>query len=137
MKKYLTLIFCSVALAWSGCSENDAPVNTANLTGKWECYKSYDAEYDEWDYDYGEGIDIYRLEFRPDNTCHITDDSSSADLLYRLEGRTIILYEEAYPDEEEKIRINRLTPSELALAYDHTGDNRRKCTDLENYKRID
>ena len=78
MKKYLTLIFCSVALAWSGCSENDAPVNTANLTGKWECYKSYDAEYDEWDYDYGEGIDIYRLEFRPDNTCHITDDSSSA-----------------------------------------------------------
>lgn len=63
MKKYLTLIFCSVALAWSGCSENDAPVNTANLTGKWECYKSYDAEYDEWDYDYGEGIDIYRLEF--------------------------------------------------------------------------
>lgn len=91
----------------SGCSkdDDDPPVDPANLIGKWELYKAY--EDGEW----YEGIDIFRLEFRSDGVCRMTDDDGTNDLRYRLEGTTLYIYQEQYPDDAGKVRIKKLTAS--------------------------
>lgn len=138
MKKALLILFCATAFIWGGCSDDDeSAFDTANLIGKWECYKYYDEEYDEWDYEFGEGVDLFRLNFREDGICVITDDYSSDEFHYKLEGKKILLYDSSHPDETEEIRINKLTASELVLAYDYIGDNGRNYTDKEYFKRID
>ena len=122
------MLFCATALIVSSCSKDDdnPPVDTANLIGKWELYKAY--EDGEWDNEFGEGIDIFRFEFRSDGVCRVTDDDGTNDLRYRLEGTTLYIYQEQYPDDADKARIEKLTASELELAYD---DNTK-----EYYKRI-
>lgn len=136
MKRFLLLLFCATALIVSGCSKDDdnPPVDTANLIGKWELYKAY--EDGEWDDEFGEGIDIFRFEFRSDGVCRMTDDDGTNDLRYRLEGTTLYIYEENEdPYDAEKARIEKLTASEQVLAYDYTEDG-HKYTDKEYYKRI-
>ena len=138
LKRFFTLLLCVPLIVLGSCSKNDSTtVDAANLIGKWECYKDYDGEYDEWDYDYGEGIHIWRLEFRSYGTVLINEDGHNLEHIYKLEGTTLVMYAASLPDETDEARIEQLTASELVLAYDYMGDNGRHCTDKEYYKRID
>jgi len=145
MKKMKRILFifsvCMAALSWSGCSDDDDSVNPSLLVGKWECYKDYDEEYDVWDDEYGEGIDVYRYIFREDGTgaCR-TDEHKDlwVELTYRLDGNMLAIVDEREPDYEERIRIESLTSTELVFAYDYVSENDgRKYTDKEYFRRIE
>lgn len=144
MKRFLILLLCAAVFVLNSCSKDDdnPPIDTANLIGKWELYKDYDAYSDFWDYEYGEGIDFYQLEFRSGGVCIETDSDyygnprPSEELRYKLESTALYIYEENEdPYDAEKARIEKLTASELVLAYDYTKDG-HKYTDKEYYKRI-
>ncbi len=134
-------LLCAVTLAnIAGCSDDDKnEVTLAQLIGKWECYKDYDGEDNLWDYDYGEGVDIYRYEFRADGTGAYRDDDYNdvwTQFTYKLSGNMLSIVDEKEPDYIEYLRIDNLTSSELVLAYDYEGDNGKRCTDKEYFKRI-
>ncbi len=136
MKKFFAFLLCTATLAgFAGCSDDDDEVDLAQLIGKWECYKDYDGEYDEWDDEYGEGVDLYLLEFRNDGTGACLDDihytGTWRQFTYSVNGNML------YWDIDDKTRIEKLTSSELVLAYDYEGDDGRQYTDKEYYKRID
>lgn len=140
MKKFFAFLLCAAALAtFAGCSDDDNEADLAQLIGKWECYKDYDGEYDEWDYDYGEGTDIYRLEFRADGTgaCRTNDYTDIwIPFSYTLSGNMLAIASDRDPDYVEYIRIDTLTSSELVLAYDYEGDGGQHYTDKEYFKRM-
>jgi len=140
MKKSFAFLFCAATLAgFAGCSDDDDDkADLSQLIGKWECYKDYDGEYDIWNYEYGEGSDIYRYEFRTDGTgARRTDDRNDVwiPFAYALSGNVLAIVDQRYEDTEQ-IRIEKLTSSELILAYDYEGDDGRSCTDKEYFKRI-
>ncbi len=142
MKKYFAFFCCALALcAFTGCDKEKekSSVDASLLFGTWDCYKDYDGEDDFWDYDYGEGIDVYRYEFRTDGTGARCDDYSGDEWLpftYTLSGDMLAIVDEREPDYVEYIRIESLTSSELVLAYDYEGEDGRNYTDLEYYKRM-
>ncbi len=146
MKKFLAFLFCAATLAgFAGCSDDDDDeVDLAQLIGKWECYKDYDGEVDYWDYDYGEGINIYRYEFRADGTGARTHADQNADQIYlhdipftyTLSGNTLAIIDDREPDYTQYFRVEELTSSELVLASDYEGEDGRQYTDKEYYKRI-
>lgn len=137
MKKLLLAMFCVAALLWGGCSDSDddPSVDQARLIGKWGWVKEYDAEDNYWDY--ASEDDIYFLEFREDGICVITDDSDRNEFRYTLEGNRLFMYELGSGALYEESRIDRLTASELVLAYDYVGDNGKNCTDKLFLKRIE
>ncbi len=142
MKKYFAFLGCALALcAFTGCDKEKekGSVDASLLVGTWDCYKDYDGEDDFWDYDYGEGIDVYRYEFRTDGTGARCDDYSGDEwwpFTYTLSGDMLAIVDEREPDYVEYIRIESLTSSELVLAYDYEGEDGRNYTDLEYYKRM-
>lgn len=131
-------VLCAMTVA-SCSSDDDGPVDAASLVGRWELYKDYDGEADEWDDEYGEGIDLWIYEFCADGRCISTDGYRSETCLYSVDGNTLVIYEQD-PDEPDadRIRIEKLTAAELVLAYDYIGDfDGKHYTDREYYKRID
>lgn len=143
MKRLFTLLLFAAALTWSGCSkDDDDTVDLARLVGTWETTKEYDQEYDEWYSEFGaEFGHISTKEFRADGTCtfrkELVEDQRTyeTNLIYTVESNIVTFKEEGY-DYSESARIEKLTASELVLAYDYEGDDGRSCTDKEYYKRI-
>ncbi len=130
------------ALAVISCSsDDDGSIDAASLIGRWELYKEYDGDIDEWDYDFGEGIDLWITEFRADGSCIYYDDNGMVEEKekYKLDGNILTFYFEDPAEDGESCRIEKLTASELVLAYDYYIDetNGKHCTDREFYKRID
>ncbi len=135
MKKFLAFLLCAATLVgFASCSDDeDDEVDLAQLIGKWECYKSYIGMDDEWNYDYGDGIDVYLLEFRADGTGACLDGVLYTEpwwqFTYSVSGNTLFWY-------IHETRIKKLTSSELILVYEYEGKNGRQYTDKEYYKRI-
>ena len=101
MKKIFAFLLCAVTFAnIAGCSDDeDESILTSPdaLVGKWECYKDYDGEFDVWDYDYGEGIDLYLYEFRADGTgAYRLDDYMDVwiQFTYKLSGNMLSIVNE-------------------------------------------
>lgn len=142
MKRQFAFFCCALLLcAFTGCDKEDesSSADASLLVGRWECYKDYDGEDDCWDYEYGEGSDVCRYEFRADGTgAYRFDDLVDrwVRFTYALSGNVLAIVNEKEPDYEERIRIERLTSSELVLAYDYEGEDGRNCTDLEYFRRM-
>lgn len=137
MKKLLLAMSCVAALLWGGCSDSDddPAVDQDRLIGKWEQYKEYDGEYDEWGY--LDEDESYVLEFREDDICVATEDGYwSREFRYWLDSNRLFLTYSVY-NETKECRIDRLTASELVLAVDYVGENGKNCTDKEFYRRIE
>lgn len=143
MKRLFTLLLFAAALSWSGCTKdnNDNTIDPAQLVGTWELTKDYYAEYDEWDEEWGAEFGyILTIEFRADGTAKThyeeTDYSSDREYTYTIESKMLTMTDLKDPDYPEIIRIEKLTSSELVLAYDYEGEDGKTCTDKEYYKRI-
>lgn len=143
MKRLFTLLLFGAALTWSGCSkDDDDTVDLAQLPGTWETTKEYDQEFNEWDYEFGAEYGyIATKEFRADGTCtfreEVVEDQyiSEMDFTYVVESNILTIKEEGY-DYSESARIEKLTASELVLAYDYEGDDGRSYTDKVYLKRV-
>lgn len=110
------------ALTFAGCSTGkDNDVDPEQLTGKWECYKTYCESYNEWDTEFGEGIDLWIFEFRDNGTGACLDGDLYTDpweeITYSIDGQMLTVF---YPSDNysETWRIDKLTSSELVLAQD-------------------
>lgn len=142
MKRLFTLLLFAAALTWSGCSkDDDDTVDLAQLVGTWEITKMYIGEYGEWDEEWGAEFGyILTIEFRADGTAKThyeeTDYSSDWEYTYTIESKMLTMTNLKDPDYPEIIRIEKLTSSELVLAYDYEGEDGKTCTDKEYYKRI-
>lgn len=143
MKRLFTLLLFATALTWSGCSkDDDDTVDLARLVGTWETTKEYDQEYDEWDSEFGAEFGyISTKEFRADGTCtfreEVVEDQyiSEMDFTYVVESNILTITEIDY-DYSESARIEKLTASELVLAYDYEGDDGRSYTAKVYLKRV-
>ena len=143
MKRLFTLLCCAAALSWSGCTKDndDNTVDPAQLVGTWELTKDYYAEYDEWDEEWGAEFGYIRtIEFRADGTAktHLDDQGYILDreYTYTIESKMLTMTDPEYPDHPEIYRIEKLTSSELVLAYDYEGEDGKTYTDKGYYKRI-
>lgn len=117
-------------------------MDLARLVGTWEITKMYIGEYGEWDEEWGAEFGyILTREFRADGTCtfrvELVEDQyiSETDFTYVVESNIITITEIDY-DSSESARIEKLTASELVLAYDYEGDDGRSYTDKEYLKRV-
>lgn len=131
MKKYLLMLCCAAVCAgFVGCSDDDEGVDVSveSLAGRWSCYQEWDAEDSYMDDDFGEGIDLYILEFNADGTCRqfdglylseLDDEKYWVRFTYTLEGSQLIMRESGEVDEPrvEKCRVAKITSSELVLDY--------------------
>ncbi len=133
-----------VPLVWSGCSKDDqASIDASKLIGTWELTKDYDGEDDYWDEEWGEEYGFVLIKkFQADGIMkkirqEYYGDFSTRDYLYSVESNRLILLDISDNYDRIVYRIEKLTSTELILAYDYRGDNGRTCTDKEYYKRID
>lgn len=141
MKRIFTcLMFGLVALAWSGCSkdEDENIIDLTQLVGKWEMTRMYDGEDGTWDNEYGAEYGfVVTLEFREDGTCVATrqangDSPSVRYETYVVESNTIVISHSA-SGLQEVWRIEKLTATELNVAFNYPGEN---YTDRACYRRI-
>ena len=143
MKRLFTLLLFGAALTWGGCSkDHDDTVDLAQLPGTWETTKEYDQEFNEWDYEFGAEYGyIATKEFRADGTCtfreELVEDQRTYETnhIYTVESNILTIKEEGY-DYSGSARIEKLTASELVLAYDYEGDDGRSYTDKVYLKRV-
>ena len=101
----------------------------------------YIGEYGKWDEEWGAEFGyILTIEFRADGTAKThyeeTDYSSDREYTYTIESKMLTMTDLKDPDYPEIIRIEKLTSSELVLAYDYEAEDGKTCTDKEYYKRI-
>lgn len=126
MKKlYLIMLLAPLALL-GGCSnDDDADIKRSDLVGTWDCYKSYDEEYDEWDYDYSGD---FMLEFRENGQGILYEETQPEEFLYKVKGSTLYIYagDEYDGVEVEHCRIAKLTASELVLVFGSEKDYFRR-----------
>jgi len=143
MKKIYTILFCTAALAWGGCSDDDNDIDLSQLVGKWELVKIHDGEYDEWDEEYGEAYGyISTNEFHADGTgkrkyletYEGQTDVSEHNFTYTVQGKTITIVDD--DDESYSYCIEKLTGNELILTVDYEGEDGKRYTDKEYFKRI-
>lgn len=143
MKRIFLFLCCAAALSWSGCSkdDDDNSVDLSQLVGTWELTKDYDGEYNKWDEEWGEEFGyIWTIEFRADGTAkthsEVPDYSSDREYTYTVASKMLTMTDLKDPDYPEIIRIDKLTASELVLAYDYEGEDGKTYTDKEYYKRV-
>ena len=140
------LLLCTTALMWSGCSKDDdgeRGIDARDLIGKWELYMEYDADMDDWDDEFGEEAGcIVISEYHEDGSGFWTEsDYPSHELrcvpfTYKVDGNMLRLYyDDRGVEVVEEARIEKLTASELVLAYDYEIDG-KNYTDKGYYKRI-
>ena len=117
-------------------------MDLARLVGTWETTKEYDQEYDEWYSEFGAEFGyISTKEFRADGTCAFREElvedqrTYETNLIYTVESNIVTFKEEGY-DYSESARIEKLTASELVLAYDYEGNDGRSYTDKVYLKRV-
>ena len=147
MKRYLLLLFCATALILCGCSKDDERgggiIDARDLIGKWELYMEYDADYGEWDDEFGEEAGCIVInEYHEDGSGFWTESDYPSHILryvpftYKVDGNMLRLYyDDRGVEEVEEARIEKLTASELVLAYDYEIDG-KNYTDKGYYKRI-
>lgn len=130
------------AFACSDDSEDSLPITRANLEGRWELTKEYDAADDYWDEEYGERYGYYyQWEFRKDGTALQREkypenpDWYEATYTYTLEGDVLTFQDRI--DIFEVAHIRQLTAGSLTLAYTYTDDFGGTYTDLAVYRRLE
>ncbi len=133
MKK---LFLCAAALlaaiSFPGCSDDDegVEVSVESLVGRWSCYQEddwYGGELDSDD-EFGDGVDLYIMEFNADGTCGMFDGLYLSELdnennwvrfTYTLHGSQLIMQESGVVNDPrvEKCSVTKITSSELVLTY--------------------
>lgn len=150
MNRLIVMLFGAAALLWGGCSKDaGADEKTAGLVGTWELAKSYDMEYDEWDYDYGTAAGyVCRMEFREDGTCTFRERDFEEDTqwdrsdgFYTLNGKVLTMYYEFGSDPDdcdtEVYRVEKLTRQELVLVRDYEGMGNQRYATRYYYERME
>ena len=139
MKRFFTFLCCAAVLTWVGCSKDeDNTIDLTQLVGTWEMTRMYDGEDGTWDNEYGAEYGfVVTLEFREDGTCVISRQVSGSSPsvryeTYVVESNTIVITYSG-SEQQEVWKIQKLTATELNLAFDYPGEN---YTDRVCYKRI-
>lgn len=140
MKRIFTCFLLALVAMVSGCSkdEDDNTIDLSQLVGTWEMTRMYDGEDGTWDNEYGAEYGfVATMEFREDGTCVVSRqiNGNSPIVMYAtyvVEANTIVITS-ATSAQPEVWRIEKLTASELNVAFDYPGEN---YTDRACYKRI-
>ncbi len=138
MKKTILYGLClAIALLGSGCSDDeDTPVDTALLTGTWQCMAEYDSEDDEWfDLDYPDYLLIREDHSGYKGLESPTDLNRYDRFTWSCSGNQFRFY---YDDEEAAdariLVIEKLTNEELIWRMDCYEDGEH-WVEKERYRR--
>ncbi len=128
MKKFLLMLCCAAVCAgFVGCSDDDEGVDVSveSLVGRWSCYQEDDGTVDD---NFGDGVDLFILEFNADGTCgmfdglylsELDDEKNWVRFTYTLKGAQLIMQESGVVNAPrvEKCCVAKITSSELVLDY--------------------
>ncbi len=139
MKKTIIYGLClAIALMGCGCSDDeDTSVDTALLTGIWQCMSEYDSEDDEWiDLDYPDYMLIHEDHYGYKGLDTPTDRNEDDRFTWSCSGNRFSFY---YDDEEAAdariLVIEKLTDEELLWRWDCYEEDGYHWVEKERYRR--